>query len=247
MRQDVFIAVGREGVLLPDSFPYTITMMMEDGTFKEQTIRTRRDIDLRKAVAVKLHKPSAIEVLAATTAAELGITNADRIVGLKTVLYHLLDKGLLKVDGQPSAPAGPDWLDRKMDQLGVFMRTNRKAVRDWFENPAKYPECPYDLQNAILTVKPSGNGRVVVLPTGHTIAYTTAREIYWKMLGYNTGYCETRPTVGEYLGRRSGIRYTSTHRLTVDKNGASVGCQFVPREAIVELAQREGWAEKPPC
>ena len=227
-----------DALSLPDRYPYTITMLTESGDLKTQTISKHGDLDLRKAASVKVHKPERTHAIATEVVEHFGVYNPEKLKTVHRIVEFLDERGYLKVDGQPQK----EWLDQKMDELGIKYTNVRKGIRNWFYDPDNYPEVNYDLDNKILTVKPVPGGRVVVAPSGHTIAYSAAKEIYWAMIGSGMPYSDY-PVVGEYVGGQ--IRHNRNHRLDVTKTGVGIGCQRVPRKAIEELAEREGWSKNP--
>lgn len=236
IQYDKFLRLGSaEGPPLPTIYPYTITMLMEDGSFQERKINSRYDLDLRQAISVKVHKPDPVAFLMQTVKQETGVSDATLTEVFRSLQRH---KALVlpetKVDTK-------DWLDQKLDELKIRYNNQREAIRNWFNDPEKYPEVNFDINNRIITVKPVAGGRVIVLPTGHTIAYSKAKNIYAEMMGrdsYGGGYNGRRVQVGEYF--RGMVSYRK-YCLTINSKGVTVGCQTVPRQAILDLAEREGW------
>lgn len=212
---------------LPQEFPYELTTINLEGEHKTQTITTWAQVDLRKVVAFKAHAQSRDLVIAKATG------------------VHLRDvqKVLAYLDDKPAPAPKAEWIDGWIDRnCSNFYPVSKEAIRNWFTNPEKYPDCNGALgDNKLLTVKPSGGGRVVVCPMGHTIAYTTAKMIWLSIKGHTSDYMINRPSVGEYHGKREGITYTS-HRLTFNKDKSiTIGCQTIPYTAMADLAEREGW------
>lgn len=235
IQYDKFLRLGAaEGPPLPTIYPFDITTLEEDGSLKTRKIRSRYELDLRSAVSVKIHKPDPVAFLMQTVRQETGVSEATLTEVFRSLEKH---KALVLPDAKVETK---DWLDQKMNSLKIRYDNQRKNLRNWFENPDQFPEVNFDFKNAILTVKEVVGGRVVVTPTGHTIAYSKAKDIYKEMQagGSYSSYNGQRVSVGEYVGSRIIHR---KYRLTINSTGVSVGCQTVPREAIIELAQREGW------
>ena len=104
------------------------------------------------------------------------------------------------------------------------------------------------LANRVLAVRPHGRtGKRVIIPCGHSIAYSYAREAYWQIMESGTlSYVhKSKSTVpaGELSGRSL---YMRTCRYDYDSctKTISVGCQKIPFQALAELAKREGWPDK---
>lgn len=101
------------------------------------------------------------------------------------------------------------------------------------------------LDNGLLAVRSYGvSGRRVILPMGHSIAYTYARQAYNQISeGGKLEYLHNsrhQVGVGEMIGRRLHVRsfgFSYNPRTAM----ITIGCQKVPYSALRELAKREGW------
>lgn len=240
------------GIALPEG-EFKADIMYSDGTMlSDQSIPRGAFFDdwnnanRNPIVAIRVHKPDYAEQLVNQLIKDKRWSADSRVRSIaKNTIQWLISTGRLTVnlEGTPEGKKPSNWLEDKMDELGITYAGNRKAVRNWYYDPAMYPEVHFDINNAILTKKPSGSGHAVVTPTGHTIAYTTAQKIWWAMNG-RTDLLPYKPTVGEYVGRK--IRYTSSHRVTINTMGIHVGCQTVPTKALADFAKQEGWSNTPP-
>src|SRR5687768_16565176 len=105
--------------------PYTITDLKSDGRLLTQEIKHKGQLEcLKPYVAYKLHKPDPLVLLIDEIATEF---QASRPL-VQVILSYLNRKGLLKVDGQPSKPE-KDWLDHKLDALGISYDASRRLIR----------------------------------------------------------------------------------------------------------------------
>lgn len=234
---DKFQSRSQDGCFeLPDSTPYTVTVMTEDGTLREIYVN-RFDLDLRKVVALKVHKPSETDLLVQKYVAETD--TSPKYARVLTEFHEWLQGRDEKVNGKPEPEK--DWLERKLDILGYWSKHDRMCIRRWFENPDRYPDVPFNLENKILTVKTVPGGRVVVSPVGHTVAYSYVKEVWHYLCDQAYQPKPVRVSVREYCGRGRNMSPNRTVRLKIGRDNIEVGCQKIPMQALIDLAEREGW------
>jgi hypothetical protein len=223
-------------------FPVKAQILKPDGSFHDVTLMYARDLVAEgEAVAIKFIRPDPVtektdELMKTLDYTSLGV----RVVIERVVAYMLKDQEKVDVN----LTTEQKWLNTKLDKMGYHSKKTRQAIYDWYFDPANHPSAPME-NNSLLTVKPVSGGRVIVLPSGHTISYTMAQKIWWSMNGADFGSFRDT-TVGEFNARYNRIRHTSTHRVDVNKYRVKVGCQTVDRGVIAEFAQRQGWTDKPP-
>jgi len=132
--------------------------------------------------------------------------------------------------------------------------SEQKQANDWYYNQdggdKSYELGKLSLErklgNNLLAIRTYGfSGRRVVIPTGHSIAYTTAKRVYQEVTTYNSLHnMNRRVTAGENMGKRVTTRKFTIHFHKLNKT-IEIGCQFIPFRALKELAEREGWNQKP--
>lgn len=212
-------------------FPLRADFFLTDGSFVNSTVHFPEQID-EKVVAMRVVEISFKEKLALELSKETPTSYGTAM----TIIDYLEAGGYLKVDGQPFK----DWLDEKLDSLNINYGPTRKSIRNWFEDPEKCREAPALKANEILAVKQVPGGRVVVSPAGHTLAYSMAKRIYMEMQGkVLENPVPVHVAAREYYGGRVGRmgHFLVSHQYS----GVRIGCQKIPRQAILDLAEREGW------
>ena len=227
--------------------PYKLTVFRNDGS--TETIEVNHGISLvANVLAVKVEIQSAAQRYMSQFLEKTSLYGHHR-TGAQRMLNWLDEQGLLLDNTAKPDVGDEDWLDVELDLIRCrynVPRTFREDIRRWLADPDKFPELPFDIGNSILTVKVVPGGRVVCLPTGHTVAYTYARALYRILCGtdpydyhVNQNFIEVR----EYYGNK---RWSSTKRKAWSmKNGElKIGCQTIPASAIESLARREGWDGK---
>lgn len=223
--------------------PYKLTVFRIDGS--QETLTIKGPVQIADTVlAVKVEIPDFQSQLWAEFREKSGYQSNGWKLGAAEAFDFLAEKGLLKCD---PASEQKDWLEKELDLIGrtcQVPRGYRQDIKWWFHNPDKSPEVPFDIKNQILTVKPVGHaGRVVCLPTGHTVAYSYARALYRILCGeepYDYHVNQKRIKVREYLGHKrwSDVR---TQPWSMSNGIMRLGCQRIPARAIIQLARREGW------
>lgn len=231
----------------PD-MPYKLTVFRMDGTQNEFFIDRGTKLSLAGVLAVKVKIESQAQRLlnrffdeAKSNGEHLLI---DQSSGARIFAKWAEAKGLFKGGAEDK---DSDWLSKELNRISTLRKvpySYRKDVTNWYENPEKYPEVPFDIGNSILTVKPVCGGRVVVLPTGHTIAYTYARALFSILSGkdpYDYHVNQRNLDAREYTGRK---RWSDVRRMKWSMTNGTlvVGCQRIPARAIEQLARREGWS-----
>lgn len=230
------------GITYPP-MPFKVDLLESDGSIVTLHVHDAKERQTLpwNYVAARFIEPAANEQLLVEfekhTASS--ITGAARNTALALVDFVLQRQP--KVDSQPLDPRQV-YLERKLNELDLN-RTERALVSRWFNEPdaMKYVTCLTG--NPILTSKQVPGGRVVVLPSGHTIAYSKAQQI-WNCMKYSDGrwYHNSKVTVGE-CGRGGVIRHTDRYKLNVTRHMATIGCQTVRFNVIDEFARMEGWTE----
>jgi len=233
------------------SLPAKAQILKPDGTFEDVTLGSPADfiVNHGEAVAIKFIRPDPVTEKVNEVAKALGLPNSGlggKII--RGVVEYMLKDEQPKVDVNLPAKSRADehdWLMTKLDKMGYNKTRDRVAIANWYFEPATHKTAPLD-RNSILTVKKLGDyGRVVVLPSGHTIAYMIAQKIWWFMNDQNLPHNFSRTTVGEYINGYSGISH-ERRSLDINQYRVKVGCQTVDRDVIAEFAQRQGWSKTPP-
>lgn len=244
MKYDTFFPRPPEGGRIVDKSPPTpfkATFLLSNGAFHEETLQNFSTSNFPKDwVSIKIHRPTALELFIRETQDRVGM---DDPTVANTVRY-LYKQGLLKIED--TVPKDDQWINNKMSELKIEDEYRRISIRNWFNDPDSHHDVPFDIDNKILTVKEVPGGRVVVSPVGHTLAYSMAYRI-WKFVSKNETYSDTLPSiisVGEYFGRREGIRYLRTQVKIKPFFEVELGCQRIPYLAIKDLAEREEWSKK---
>lgn len=245
IKYDIFQPWG--SISYAPEYPCTVTVLETNGSFQSFEIAyLRQAMEFSpNIVALKFHKPDPIIARAQVIAKAIQMDSANTREVIRKTLAYLRDESSEKVNVNLLDHGGrTEWLSEQLDLLGIYNTTDRKGIKNWFHSPADYPTTPYLKNNEILTSKSVCGGRVVVLPSGHTISFTKARQIWNEMrgkdicntYGYNINGCKIN--VGEYSGGR--ITY-SNHRCVITQTDVSIGCQKVSRKAIEAFAKLEGW------
>lgn len=236
----------------PKFFPVKVTAILSDGSFEDCTMMHSGD-DLQfsgEPVAIKVEQTSIDQrVLNAFAASPEGQTLwGAQIHGVSKFAKWAAEQGYLSdekdVEGEDT------YLDKEIayitQKYSNLPYSAAKDIRNWFENPDKYPEVQFDIRNELLTVKYVACGRVIVLPTGHTLAYSYARGLYGILCGqqpYDHHIHARSIKAREYYGRNSWDS-PRRHTWSMRQGMLLIGCQRIPARAIQQLALREGWSGK---
>lgn len=227
----------RGEITFPLVYPYKIHYITPQGDTKTKTILQYSDLP-SSYVAVKIDQPNHLENALAVIQKTLPSILRQYPFSTKLIIEALDSEGLLvKVDRQPQT----NWLDQKMDSLGIIDHDARSAVEKWFKDPSKPIRHFYlatELRNGILAVEDMRYGRRVVTPQGHSLAYSKAKQIWDSIRGYYNDYLGDKIEAGEMTNHGRNFSRFSYRKYN---SGVVIGCQKIPMSAIKDLAERENW------
>ncbi len=240
MRYETFMAMAAMPSLAHIPFPVKAQVLLTNGEFADVKIDSIHWNKPRDAVAIKFLKPDPIDaevyrVQTILTREGISIRNVSlkRILELTGLQPDTTDGAIARI---PKAITNR-LSSGQMDDLKAWLAGGgqRRIVGDLHAI----------VGNNVLAVhkafKGANNtGRVVVTPAGHSIAYTTAKEI-WRDIQNNIQSTWTSVSTGEYF-RPTEIQH-SPRRIVYNRSQQSItiGCQTIPYSAFADLARREGW------
>lgn len=242
---DIFQSTGVE-VKFPKEFPFEMELVSRaDASISKCKVRNYSDIDLRKSVAVRINKPidpmvDLAERIYKHINSKMFIRAANNSDSAKTLILTILQENV-KLSQKPK-PVKKSHLDEFLVDCVELPKSYEVSLRRWYLDE----DCPRDYLSAgemkyfgndILVVREVSGGRIVMAPTGHSVAYSTVKDI-WGYIQRNQEPWSDKIKVGELCGRTVNYR---TFNLTITSKFARVGCQVIPISAIRALARHEGW------